>query len=585
MILPIYLLTLQQMNYLYHLPIIERSVKDLLDTSQFLNVLFVVQNSLNCDPLDDLELIGEIYKTVSRAIPTNFLSFNDSIPIELPDIDATESTLILYSYVAKEFPDRRRTEDIARFIEHCQNRSKVLLITKLEERNCNFEAFLKQIWYDELIDMAVLELSESDKRSIAMNVHRYNPFTDIYDRTSYPVSTLDWFPNKMIDLHGYPFRATILEREGYVNLTVDSRTYPIKYKGPDVNLLHTLARTMNFTVVMMPNNDALTSLMDGNLDIIIPKLALFPDPRFDLLDHTLPYEYEKWCPVVPITYKVNTLELRAFAAIIANIAILLAFWAISVLLKFEKKLWQPLKIFGILIAASVSVRPGKTSERIVFFVVVLASMMYSANLYVDLTTVSMADTMETEYKSYEDLDESGLTPVVLHMIFNVTFFTDNQAFNSLKRKAIPDEDMENCTDVLSRYRNVTCFMELRGINALIYSQAKKDAATMKVCRNLCYAEPHATYFLRKRSPFRSKFDTIISRLEAAGIRKKWHYDFIGKFFPKKARAVKRNLYESSLVWNLIYIGVIGFLLSIVVFFAEIIVHHAHNGKKRKNDRA
>lgn len=582
MILPIYLLTLQQMNYLYHLPIIERSVKDLLDTSQFLNVLFVVQNSLGRDPLDDLQLIDEIYKTVSRTIPTNFVSFNDSIPIELPDIDATESTLILYSYVAKDFPDRRRREDIARFIEHCQNRSKVLLITRLEEMNCNFEGFLKQIWYDELIDMTVLELSVSYKRSITMNVHRYNPFTNIYDRTPY-TSALDWFPNKMIDLHGHPFRATVLEREGYINLTVDSRDYPVSYRGPDVKLLRTLARIMNFTIVMLPNNDALTSLMDGDLDMIVPKLPLFPDPRFDLLDHTLPFEYEKWCPVVPITYQVNTIESRAFAAIIANIVILLAFWAISALLKFEKRLWQPLKIFGILIATSVSMKPARTLERIVFFLVVLASIVYSANLYVDLTSVSMADTMETEYKSYKDLDESGLTPVVLHMIFNVTFFTDDQAFNSLKRKAIADEDMENCTDVLSRYRNVTCFMELRGINALIYSQAKRDSATMKVCRNLCYAKPHATYFLRKHSPFRSKFDAIISRLEAAGIRKKWHYDFIGKFFPKKARPVNRNLYESSLVWNLVYIGVIGFLSSIVAFFSEILVYHSH--KRRKNDRA
>ncbi|KAG6794672.1 hypothetical protein HZU73_10237 [Apis mellifera caucasica] len=577
MIPPIYLLTLQQMNYLYQLPIIERSVKHLLDTSQFLNVLFVVQNSL--DPLDDLDhLIDEIYKTVSRTIPTNLVSFNDSIPIELPEIDATESTLILYSYVAKDFPDRRRREDIARFIEHCQNRSKVLLVTRLEEMNCNFEGFLKQIWYDELIDMTVLELSPS-KRSITMNVHRYNPFANVYDRSPY-TPTLDWFPNKMTDLHGHPFRATVLEREGYVNLTVDSRDYPVSYKGPDVKLLRTLARIMNFTIVMQPNNDALTSLMDGDLDIIIPKLPLFPDPRFDLLDHTLPFEYEKWCPVVPITYQVNAIETRAFAAIIANIVILLAFWAVSALLRFERRLWQPLKIFGILIAASVSMRPGRTLERIVFFLVVLASTVYSANLYVDLTSVTMADTMETEYKSYEDLDESGLTPVVLHMIFNVTFFTDDQAFNSLKRKAIADEDMDDCTEVLSRYRNVTCFMELRGINALIYSQARRDTATMKVCRNLCYAEPHATYFLRKHSPFRGKFDAIISRLEAAGIRKKWHYDFVGKFFPKKGRPVKRNLYESSLVWNLVYIGVIGFLASIVAFFCEILVYRAH--KRRKN---
>lgn len=582
MTLPIYLLALQHVNYLSYLSTnVVQPVNDLLRRNKFADVQFVVQNP---DGRSDHGAVDEIYKTVSRVMPVSCISLNDSIPPELSSFRASRATLILYVYVARTPPDFEQTGNVTAEMMG-NSRAKVLLVTMLEERNCSFERFLQQTWHSYLIDMTILELSEPNGSAVAAKVHSYNPFSRVYDQRPY-ASGVEWFPNKMANLHGYPIRATMVNRAAYIWFQTNSQNYPIKYKGPDVETLKTLAQSMNFTVELHPDVKPIDDIINGKIDIIITTLSIYADNVSRAVEYTLPLNFETWCPIIPLEYEYNNHEGQALVGIVINCCVVLVFWGISAVLKFDRDLWQPLKIFGLLIAISMPSKPRKTTERVIFFAIIIASSIYSANLFVDLTTVSMTEKTEVDYKTYEELDKSGLVPVVAAGIFNVTFLSDDESFLQLKRKAIAGDNMlQNCMDYLKKHRNVTCFLDSNSANMIIYLQARLGNATAKICKHLCYVKLPTAYFLRKHSPYRDRFVDIITRLEQTGIRRKWFNDYIGKVRPKKASTMEMNsLYKSSLLWNLIRITSCGLVVSLLAFLGEIITYRVHRAESIRSSR-
>ncbi|XP_033177737.1 uncharacterized protein LOC100745664 isoform X1 [Bombus impatiens] len=576
MMLPVYLLMLQQINYLNHLSSVEQTIIDVLRRIKFSDVQLVAQNPYG----NNLGIINEIYKIVAQTIPTSYISVNDSDPLELSSSQVSQATLILYIYIGKTSPNFEQTENIIRAIVS-KNRPKILLITMMEEADCNFEPLLKQTWHNHWIDIEILELSKLNRHTIAAKVHRYNPFTNVYDQRPY-VSGIELFPNKVDNLYGYPIKIGMLKRPGYLWYTKNSQGYPVMYRGPDVKLIKTLARIMNFTIAVYPSKDLFADIIDEKIDMIIPTLSLFADVNAVKCDFTLPSGFESWCPVVPVKYKSNHIEIRGLIGIATNFCVLLIFWGLSVVLKFQSDLWQPLKIFGLLIATSISSRPKKTTERIIFFLIVLASSMYSANLFIDLTNISMKEHNVIDYNSYKELDDAGLTPVILVGLFNVTFLNEDESFFRLKRKAIQMDNIESCVNYLEQHNNITCFLETRNVNMIIYSHAREGKKVLKNCEKLCYAKPPSAYFLKKHSPYKDQFVKTIIRLDAAGIRMKWLNDYIGKFRPRKTHIMEVNSsYISPLVWNLAYITCSGFLMSLLAFFGEIIIHYLRRDKGTK----
>lgn len=567
---------LQQINYLNHLSNVEQTIIDVLRRIKFSDVQLVVQNPYG----NNFGIINEIYKIVAQTIPTSYILVNDSDPLGLPSSQVSQATLVLYIYVAKTSPNFEQTENITRAIVS-KNRPKILLITMMEETDCNFEPLLKQTWQNHLIDIAILELSKLNRHTIATKVHQYNPFTDVYDQRPY-VSGIELFPNKMDNLHGYPIRIGMVKRAGYLWYMKNSQGYPVMYRGPDVKVIKTLARIMNFTIAVYPSQEVFVDIINEKIDMIIPTLSIFADANAVKCDFTLPFGFESWCPVVPVKYKSNHAEIRGLIGIATNFCVLLIFWGLSIVLKFQSDLWQPLKIFGLLIATTISSRPKKTTERVIFFLIVLASSMYSANLFIDLTNISMKEHTVVDYNSYKELDDTGLTPVILSGLLDVTFLNEDESSSRLKRNAIQMDNAESCANYLEQHKNITCFLETRSVNMIMYSHAREGKRVLKICEKLCYAKPPSAYFLKKHSPYRDQFVKIIIRLDAAGIRMKWLNDYIGKFRPRKTHIMEVNSsYTLPLAWNLAYITCSGFLMSLLVFFGEIIIHYLRRDKGTK----
>ncbi|XP_043251720.1 uncharacterized protein LOC122396985 [Colletes gigas] len=564
---------MQEMSHSKYLTPTSRILEDVLRATKPLDVQFVIQDLVG----GKRDIIDEIYKSVSRTLPTSCISLNETIPTELPSFRAHCSTLIIYVYVSKTTPDVRGENDIVRVIIYDDNRPKVLLITVLEEENNDFESLLKEMWRMKILHAMILELSESNGDVTAMRIHQYNPFINVYDRHSYSSSTR-WFSNEMTNLHGYPIRVHITLRLGHAYVRRSKDGYPLYYRGTDVKFLNILSRTLNFTVVMVPSTEVLAPVKEGAAEFVITSLPLIVTNYTSDLAYTLPVKFEKWCPTMFVTYNHKTYMARAFVGIILNYVIVFIIWVTSILMKFDLNQWQPLKIFGLIIFISVPMKPMAHAEKIMFIVSILVSYIYTSNLYADLTTAYMYVMNEVEYKNFEEFDKSGLVPVVRSQLFNATFYNDDQAFVRLKKKAITTDSLIGCMNTMIDHKNVSCFLEVTEINALIHLDRYKSPPTVKICKHLCYANPPNIYYFNQHSPYRGVVTEIVIRVEASGIRKMWINNDIGKMKrTKKQMNVGTN--HHSLVLSLVYILTCGFVTSTLALVGEIMMFRLKNKKQ------
>ncbi|XP_076173319.1 uncharacterized protein LOC143149634 [Ptiloglossa arizonensis] len=568
---------MQKMAHSEHLTATDRIVQEVLRAVKPTDVQFIVQDLIGrkCD------IIDEIYISVSRTLPTSCISLNESIPAKLPSFRAHRSTLIFYVYVSRSSPDFQETENIIRVIVHDDTRPNVLLITILNE-NGNFQLLLEQMWQKRILYATILELSESHGQITATKIHRYNPFTNVYEQQPYTTS-VEWFPNRVTNLHGYPVNVHLINRLGYMNVTWNSQGYLVTLEGPDAKVLKTISRALNFTFVAKPTKvlgKAFHLLSSGTVDMMVTSMPFLPSSNLSHLSYNLPVSFEKWCPVVPITRKQKNYVTQAFLGIAMNCIIVLVFWATSILLKFDLKEWKPLRIFGLIISASTPIKATRLVEKIVFFMIIFVSYISSSNLYVDVTSASLRVSSEIDYTNFNELYESGLVPVFKTVLINLTYTDDDEAFAKLKRKAIGINSLSKCIDYLAMYRNVTCLVETKMANMLLCTHTRRGEPIMKICKNLCYANPPAGYLFYKHSPYIDRVTNIILRMESAGIRKMWYIHRVGHIPPRMTHLLNiDNTNNHPIVFNLIYIMGCGYLISILTFFGEIIMYRL---KTRKN---
>lgn len=577
--LPMFLLAMHQMHYSEYLTRINQPLQQLLNTKIFSDVQLLVH-----DPYKNKsDIIDGVYKTISEVLPTTYIFLNNSIPAKLPSIYASHETLLLFIYFSNNCPNLQQSKSITDTITSNNNAPKVLLMTVLEEENCNFLSLLEQMWKNHLLDVMILEVPKFKENQTAIMIHHYNPFSKMYTRQSY-TSSVEWFPNKLKNLYGYGIRASVFSRLGNLDLTRDSKG-GIIIDGPDARILEGIIKTLNVTPILFliePNTYPIHTLMNKHdVDILMVLLPFFSDEHFITLDSTEPLFYERWCPVVPIIRQCETFVTRAVISIAINCSVVLIAWRISVILKFDQKSWRPLKIFGLLISTSVSMKPKRLIEMIIILGLILVSFNTSNNLYADLTTNSLQGSFQKVYKDFKELNDSGLGTILLEKIYNVTFVNDNPYLAALKEKAMLVKSANDCAEFLAKYKNVSCFLEHKSAEKIIHSYLHRGENVMTICEHLCYAKPPVGYFLRKNSVYTERINGILMHLQSAGLFQKWNIDYMGKFSLRKAHFINIDeRTESTLVSSLIGVGGCGCLLSFLVFCAEIIINRIEKKKKK-----
>lgn len=202
---------------------------------------------------------------------------------------------------------------------------------------------------------------------------------------------------------------------------------------------------------------------------------------------------------------------------------------------------------------------------------------YSSNLYGDQATAVIRTLTEVEYKSYEELDRSGLTPVVKNELMNLIFISDDQSFLRLKRKTVVIHNaIDYCYDLL-KHGNISCFLESNMANIISFTNMRGDKPIIKICKELCYAKSAIGYTFHKHSPYMDRVTDTMIRLQMSGIRDKWHFDYIGKYTPKKTHSdiigePNDHLDKLSLIYTIVY----GYFISLLAIFVQIIIYFLKN---------
>ncbi|XP_034180315.2 uncharacterized protein LOC117604409 [Osmia lignaria lignaria] len=582
--LPLFLLAIHQMRYSEYLTTINQPIQQLLNTTKFSDVHLLVH-----DPYKNKsEVIDGIYKTVAEILPTTYIFLNNSIPAKLPSIYTSHETLLLFIYFSNNCPNLQESKNITDTITSNNNTPKVLLVTVLEEENCNFLSFLEQMWKNHILDVMILEVPKFKEDQTVIMIHQYNPFSKIYDRQRY-TSSVEWFPNKLKNLYGYPVKAYVRQKASTLipKTYYQGSTQNITIGGADAKTWDAITQTLNFTPNLLFYELPQTGLGEFrrkyDIDIMMISLPFFKDENYISNDvgYTLPLFFETWCPVVPIVYQYETLITRAVISIAISFIVTLIVWRISIILKFDQKSWRPLEIFGLLIATSVSMKPKRLIEKTIFLGLILLSSIYSTNLYSDLTTSRLHGSSQIVYKDFKELDNSGLIPIIRTSLYNSTFDNNDPYLTALKKKALVKNTIHDCCDYLAKYKNVTCFLNSKFAEKNIYSFLRRGENVMTICKNLCYAKPPVGYYVRKNLPYTKRINEILIRLQASGIFGKWYADYWGQFSLRKTHFINIDEQtESSLVSSLIRIGGCGCLLSFLVFCAEIIINRIEKRKQK-----
>uniref|UniRef100_A0ABD2XBS3 Ionotropic glutamate receptor C-terminal domain-containing protein n=1 Tax=Trichogramma kaykai TaxID=54128 RepID=A0ABD2XBS3_9HYME len=83
--------------------------------------------------------------------------------------------------------------------------------------------------------------------------------------------------------------------------------------------------------------------------------------------------------------------------------------------------WQPLDMGLQMMGSSTSARAVTLRERLLFGCVLMVALFYSSNILAQLTNLKLGRKAYMRFETFEELDESGLIPIMHPSMFNSTF--------------------------------------------------------------------------------------------------------------------------------------------------------------------
>lgn len=474
----------------------------------------------------------------------------------------------------------------------------------------SFEDLLTYAWSKKIYDLTIVELPESEvpkdiikrmnKLRVTPIVHQLNGFKGEYKKIAWSPAT-EWFPNKVADMAGHVLRITAIDAPPFSIARFNEFHEPINVEGASVDLMELMAQKMKASVQYLPLELGSQS-KSGNARVLHTfiksqqiDLQGYLSPHYtanirDRILRTKTIMTDYWCPVVPILpIKHTPMSLKFFGSFILSLVIIIIFGLMRCLLKIEKtSMWKPFNLTRLLFAIPVSCKPNTKVERIVFLCLIVLSMAYSNMIFTSITEISLMENAEMEFRTFEDIDRAGLTPVVTTLTFNKTFFNPDSALMNLRNKSIRARfKMYQCPNLAARHKNLTCLMSKReSVFAMISLQKRHGRNKIKIAE-ACFWSDGRAFLTGPGSPYRHEFDKIISRLRDSGlIQKLYEYKFNnltdyqdGDYFEAEPSGDRQNMI--LLRQRLLSIMCFGYSLAVCAFIAEILIFRFWR-KKPKN---
>ncbi|CAB0036611.1 unnamed protein product [Trichogramma brassicae] len=184
-------------------------------------------------------------------------------------------------------------------------------------------------------------------------------------------------------------------------------------------------------------------------------------------------------------------------------------------------------------------------ERILFGCILVVGLFYSSTILAHLTSLNLDLKAHKKFKTYRDLEESGLIPFVHPYAFNMTFRLSNDpTLHRLGKKAYRNIDMDKCLEWLLNRANVSCIMARNRILNLLplHSGRMKQAEP-------CFWSSYRTFIMRQGSPYTLSFNRMIRIAQESGIVSKWwrrfHEDGVSSSYKKNSVNESLQLIETN----------------------------------------
>ncbi|CAB0036255.1 unnamed protein product [Trichogramma brassicae] len=473
------------------------------------------------------------------------------------------------------------------------------------------EQFLRYAWDKKFLDFTVIETTLTLDHPI--RIHSYNPFTDLYemklidyrndcDMELAPLKRL--FPDKLHNMRGYPLRTIFVPEVPSLVVERNSTGHSIYLSGPDYWLLATVFRELNVTMISLPtraqrySHSHTTDPEDlpiyqamklGLIDVSGNQLYLWLDKNVTT-ERGMLFRTDSYCAMVPNLVKSQVEVSRKFYAGVAfTLIVSLVVVRFAKLLRFDAGVWQGSNVFRLLIGFSIPRPSSVLRERLVLGSILFVAMSYSTIYYARLTNRSLRNYGRVPFRSFRDLWESGLVPLVFEPFFATTFDAHERVGKDpwvrlLKQRAqrVTYSFAECVERQLAQPSLYSCLLpETMGhdVERRREQENSWDDGQAKIrVMHPCFWKSWKGFVLAPGSPYVEKFDRLFVRIVEAGLIGLWQHNYSRSARIKdRIRYDKKDRLESAgLRKQLALIVGVGYALATIAFAAEFIVRRVNN---------
>lgn len=448
------------------------------------------------------------------------------------------------------------------------SRPKCLLILSCKNINWLFEDVLKKVldyaWNLKFLDFTVLHF-DKDNETICTN---FNPFTKDYD-SRYLKNISELFPDKLNDVKNYPLIMPVFNDEPYI--MVQSTGNDVVLKGASVGYIKIILEKMNFKhrYVMLQYNEYQELFENLTMKLENNEINLIPQ------DYMMnPYLYKRNLIIgtrVSIGHMVAVVPIKKVSRLFFSYGVLLytlsfpvimtIFYSLVKILKFDSTKWNIFYIFQVLIGVT-TFPPQKQTQKFVFLLVGLLSVMYSTEFFSKFTDMKVL----SEDKNFDTLEAILESKISIFSIYT-GYESDPVIMKNLFSKVKPVNKSKDCINKLIESRSAICIAS--GVKAKYFAEFNLDQdmkPIMKISSMSLNAE-FTAFPYERASPFAEKFDEIIQQITESGIigRKKLKNQVNIRRYSKKISKEKKDILFDQLV----VISIIGYFLAMMVFLLEI----------------
>ncbi|XP_051169291.1 uncharacterized protein LOC127286756 [Leptopilina boulardi] len=543
--------------------------------------------------------IYQIAKNVSRIKPTqiadfrNITNFNNQRMLIFPLL---QTTLILIVSSRNSNQNLSNIYNVMRSIVELSTphpRPKVLIITKVKKR-ATYQNFFHQLWSKQFLDLSILEVKEifpgNSNREIA-KLHHYNPFTGISVIKKFSKKSI-LFPNKLRDLNGYQIKAGIFHYPPYVYVKRNSTGHVLNVEGPDINWMVVMSKYLNFTLEIVISNTSNWDIINCNKvkNVGIMNKTIHNEIQFIAIQSafydtclnnfvaiskgTRLFRFVAPAPILPSDVAIFTNELQLF-----NLSIILSLFLIPVLIaryfNFDRQNWTMMYTIQMVLGSSIPKMPEKIMERIIFSSLLFFYFLQSTFIFSSLSEMQLKKKTFRTMDTFQDLVDAHLTLILNQNLTEDGIFDEKDPFQKLTMNAIVSKDpLDKWLEYLIVNRNIT--YSCREHLALLYFRTRRNTngeQKVKIIKEVSGLWPSGIY-LEDGSPYRNRFDRIMSVFMESGISIKWDNKYIPKLINQENHVdlFKQELSVTSKVSKLLIILLLfGYSCSVLIFGVEIVI--------------